>query len=291
MLVDRKGNARPLSEVKREFRIPRFSPDGTRIAVAFREGQNQSVWVFDLRKSRFDRLSFEKGGPRCPAWSADGKRVAFDQGPSVFSMPADGSGSPEILFSSATLECPGLFVPGEIDCDRGGFPDQADISIVRLMALRAWKFHRHAFSLDSADSPPTGVVGCPRTNQQSESTQPFPQGGGVAGPTTVEPMPYGVGTAPRCSTARATVFTWCDRNRFRFNLVPQSSCSVGPGAINLVCRIANMDVSLTGRLSSWRRGAAGREFHGRADRGAEAPGATSAISPRRRPRGVGGVEL
>jgi hypothetical protein len=43
VLVDRKGNAKPLSELKREFRMPRFSPDGTRIAVRFSENENDSI--------------------------------------------------------------------------------------------------------------------------------------------------------------------------------------------------------------------------------------------------------
>ena len=99
------GDARP-------FRHPRVSPDGKRIVVEVGGfGIPRDIWVYDIPSGRPTRLTFD-GRSSDPVWSPDGKRVAFDARDSaggnihVFSVPADGSGSPELLVGGPGSQFP-----------------------------------------------------------------------------------------------------------------------------------------------------------------------------------------
>ncbi len=67
---------------------PRFSPDGTRLAVDFGD-PNRNVWIFDLRRAVKTRLTFG-ATEGAPVWSPEGTRIAF-------STLYGGIGSSEIL--------------------------------------------------------------------------------------------------------------------------------------------------------------------------------------------------
>jgi Tol biopolymer transport system component len=83
------------------YRMPRVSPDGTRIAFWTDEGKEAIVWIYDLSSPTAKRRLTYGGNNRFPIWSADGKRVAFqsdregDLG--IFWQPADGTGNAEPL--------------------------------------------------------------------------------------------------------------------------------------------------------------------------------------------------
>src|SRR6185503_13441105 len=74
----------------RGFRNPRFSPDGTRIAVEVAETKGSNIWLYDLVSRTFTRLA---DGGTFAEWSADGKRVlfraVFDGKLAVRWLPAD----------------------------------------------------------------------------------------------------------------------------------------------------------------------------------------------------------
>ena len=77
------------------------SSDGRRVAVSVGLGAAASgVWVKQPDRGPFTRLSF-KGGDRRPAWSPDGRIVAFvrdtGNGGDVYGRSADGSGADRLL--------------------------------------------------------------------------------------------------------------------------------------------------------------------------------------------------
>ncbi len=82
----------------RGFHQPRFSPDGTRVAVTVGEGRSGvdgDVWVYSFATETLNRLTFDGNG-LYPVWSRDGERIGFLSylvNPSVLLRSADGRGS------------------------------------------------------------------------------------------------------------------------------------------------------------------------------------------------------
>ena len=89
---------RPLLSGKANFRMPRFSPDGTRLAyLSTVEGKNQ-VYVRWLDSGVTARVTDLERAPGNMSWSPDGTQLAFTmftpvQGPSFFSMPKKPAGA------------------------------------------------------------------------------------------------------------------------------------------------------------------------------------------------------
>jgi serine/threonine-protein kinase len=75
--VDRQGNTETLLGNGRRFLDPRFSPDGTRLAVTSPTGANFDIWLYDLKRSTFDRLSSHPGEDIQPVWSPNGNHLAM----------------------------------------------------------------------------------------------------------------------------------------------------------------------------------------------------------------------
>ena len=97
-IVDRDGTATRLPLDPRGFHQPRFSPDGTRVAVTVGEGRSGvdgDIWVYSFATETMNRLTFDGNG-LYPMWSRDGKRIGFLSylvNPSVLLRSADGRGS------------------------------------------------------------------------------------------------------------------------------------------------------------------------------------------------------
>jgi serine/threonine-protein kinase len=113
--VDRRGNARPITETRRAYNCPALSPDGERLAVTI-EGASQDIWVDDLSRGTLTRLTFEADEEIGPIWTRDGARLALSiarpgRDPALFWTPADGSGPPEPLLEAGPARFPTSFSP------------------------------------------------------------------------------------------------------------------------------------------------------------------------------------
>jgi serine/threonine-protein kinase len=100
--VDRGGKATPLAMTPSMFEAPRFSPDGTRLAVTLANDLDADIWIQDLPvKSALRRLTFG-GRNRHPVWSPDGKQIVFqsnrDGADALYLQEADVSGAGARLF-------------------------------------------------------------------------------------------------------------------------------------------------------------------------------------------------
>jgi serine/threonine protein kinase len=71
----------------------RFSPDGKRIALTKNEAGSTDVWIYDWERDAWIRLTSSPDFESYPAWSPDGKHIAFENSASGISwMRADGTG-------------------------------------------------------------------------------------------------------------------------------------------------------------------------------------------------------
>jgi serine/threonine-protein kinase len=96
--VDRQGTESLITQEKDNYRTPRISPDGKRVAVTLFGGNERSVWIYDLEGDSFRRLTFE-GSHGGPTWSPDGRWIVYGSGNSgvLYKHLADGSGLPQKL--------------------------------------------------------------------------------------------------------------------------------------------------------------------------------------------------
>jgi Tol biopolymer transport system component len=95
--VDREGRATPLPLEPGTYANPRLSPDGRRVAMTVFRDNNWDIWVYDLERQVFTRVTFEEGVESEQVWSPDGRELAYSidmQGnrSTVKRKPADGSG-------------------------------------------------------------------------------------------------------------------------------------------------------------------------------------------------------
>src|SRR5262249_11136232 len=94
LLFDRAGGSEALKLPPGSYAFPRVSPDGKWLAFESTDGKDTNVAVFEIAgTSSVRRLTFG-GNNRCPIWSADGRRIAFqsdrDGDLAVFWQPVDG---------------------------------------------------------------------------------------------------------------------------------------------------------------------------------------------------------
>jgi eukaryotic-like serine/threonine-protein kinase len=111
--VDRAGTATKLREERANYLMPRFSPDGRRVAVAIASPNTPDIWVHDLTRGSSSRLTFSPSGETYPVWTPDGLRIAYASGVpgNIFWVRADGSGKPERLTESPNAQSPASWSP------------------------------------------------------------------------------------------------------------------------------------------------------------------------------------
>jgi len=101
VLVDRTGHEEALKVPPKAYGTPRFSPDGTQVAVGTDDGKEADIWVYDLSGTTSIRQLTFGGRNRFPVWSANGERIAFQsdrEGDSgIFWQRADGADTPQRL--------------------------------------------------------------------------------------------------------------------------------------------------------------------------------------------------
>jgi serine/threonine-protein kinase len=99
----RDGKSEPLPSAVAGYVGPTLSPDRKQIAVAIEGESTFDIWIYDIERDTMTRLTFE-GDNNWPIWSPDGEYVSFSSVRdgslmSAYRKAADGSGSPEQIFS------------------------------------------------------------------------------------------------------------------------------------------------------------------------------------------------
>ena len=111
--IDRVGRVEALPISSGPFIQPRLSPDGRRVAVSTVQ-KNQDVWVLDLTRGAFTRLTTD-GRNVTPVWTPDGAKIVYrssSAGPdNLYWRSSDGKDSPTRLTTSDRNEVPASVSP------------------------------------------------------------------------------------------------------------------------------------------------------------------------------------
>ena len=154
--------------------------------MGIQEGDTQ-VWLYDLTRETLTRFTFEGDVNSSPAWTPDGKRIAFTStkdGPlNIFWQLADGSGGLEKLNTSENAQVPMSWSP---DGKLLAFLEvnQAtayDIWVLRLGDRKAQPFLRTPFSEAVPRFSPDGRWLAYISNESGHYeiyVQPYPGPGG-----------------------------------------------------------------------------------------------------------------
>ena len=88
----------PLIKEPGNYSNPRYSPDGTKIAITVVNSGVSDIFIYNVARNTFTRLTNERSNYR-PEWSPDGRYVIFisnkDTKTAIWRQPADGSGGSE----------------------------------------------------------------------------------------------------------------------------------------------------------------------------------------------------
>ncbi len=186
--VDRAGKEEVLSLSGYRLNAPRISPDGRRLAIVTGEPDNDRdvVSIYDLARGVVSPLTPEPGRHFSPAWSSDGRRLAFtafEEGePRLSWKSADGSGQMEFLSPGSVPEFPSSFSPdGRALLFTGGAQAASENMDLWLLSLEG-KRERRSWIAGSARElagffSPDGRAVAYVSNESGRSevyVQPFP---------------------------------------------------------------------------------------------------------------------
>ncbi len=103
VLLDEKGSEQAAIGEPNDYMLPRFSPDGNKLAIDVinpKDGTND-IWVYDLTRTTFTRFTFDQGMSNGSVWSPDGQRIVYsydrDGPPHLFVKSFSDTNEGEVL--------------------------------------------------------------------------------------------------------------------------------------------------------------------------------------------------
>ncbi len=122
--LDSEGKTQPVLAKPGNYRRPRLSPDGQRLAVTIGSETTDDIWVYELRRDVMTRVTFSRGGRPDPVWTPDGRFIIFSESDGIAWTRADGGGKPQLLTQSKVQQLAWSISP---DGRRLAFMQKADI--------------------------------------------------------------------------------------------------------------------------------------------------------------------
>jgi len=157
--VDRSGKATPLAIEPGTYANPRLSPDGRRVSFTVFRDRNWDIWVYDLDREVFTRVTFEEGVESEQIWSPDSRELAYSLDIAanrnlVNRKPADGSGSATTVGQADDYLWPSSWSPdGRLIVVTSGHQDIGTVPVGDVAATPTWIVNSTFPEQDGAISP------------------------------------------------------------------------------------------------------------------------------------------
>ena len=169
--MDRTGKTTALRSMPANWSNPTFSPDGTRLAIDIFDGKQSDIWIYEWMRDTLSRLTFDPSDDVRPAWTPDGRRIAFSSKRrdgirfNLYWQRADGGGEATPLTESANDQYAGSWHPSGkflafLELNRQPAATSSDVMILQVggSETTGWK-----------PGTPTAFLNTP----QNESTPMF----------------------------------------------------------------------------------------------------------------------
>ncbi len=135
--LDSSGKTQPLVVTLGEYLTPRFSPDGTRLALAIRSGKGIDIYVYDLGQEFLSHLTLNGQFNSNPVWTPDGKHIVFrsaatSDSSNIWWIRSDGAGEAQLLYQGKGQAVPYSFSP---DGHRLAFVDFSPETILDIWTM------------------------------------------------------------------------------------------------------------------------------------------------------------
>jgi hypothetical protein len=108
--LDASGSLKPLLTKPGSYTNPRFSPDGTRLALITYEGAGPDIWIYDWKRDTMTRLTFGSKVAGGLVWRPDGQHIVYREANDLLWIRANGSGQPQRM-AAGRNEFPFSFTP------------------------------------------------------------------------------------------------------------------------------------------------------------------------------------
>jgi Tol biopolymer transport system component len=184
--VGRNGEEQLLPADPHTYQFPRLSPDGRRVAVSIADEESH-IFVYDVPRDTFTRLTFEGNANASFAWSPDGQRIAFRSDregiQNLFWQASDGSGAVERLTTGDYPHSPNSFSrDGRLLAFVEQTPETArDIWVLNLADRKAQPFLRTSYEETAPQFSPDGkwlAYSSDESGRREIYVQPYPPGPG-----------------------------------------------------------------------------------------------------------------
>jgi Tol biopolymer transport system component len=106
--VSRNGTEEPLSEVGRQYILPRLAPTGKRLVVS----AGEDLWLQDTDRPALVKLTTDAtSGNAFPVWTPDGRHIVFRTNAGLYIVDADGSGRSQRIPETSGADYPNSITP------------------------------------------------------------------------------------------------------------------------------------------------------------------------------------
>jgi Tol biopolymer transport system component len=103
---DRRGDVLSTFGAPGHYINPRLSPDGRQLAFAQLDARSWDIWLADVERGMFTRLTSASAFESNPTWSMDGTRLTFTGTRNIYQRAATGGGPSTRLTTSQLFQHP-----------------------------------------------------------------------------------------------------------------------------------------------------------------------------------------